>query len=241
MSVKRNRPKPRPAQHGLDLQTEPGREKSARFVAIAGNIGAGKSTLTSFLESKFSIRPFYEPNDANPYLADFYGDMSRYAFHSQMYFLSAKFRAHLELAQLLDDHPQTVFVQDRTIYEDAEIFATTLHRSGVMSDRDFSTYSAMYGAIRDSLPTPDLLIYLRCSMRTLRRRIKKRGRMEEQAIDLDYLKGLHEAYEDWFARYDLGPTLIIETERVDYLSHLVDRLELTAALERVLHPRQPLV
>ena len=153
-----------------------------------------------------------------------------------MYFLSAKFRAHLELAQLLDDHPTTVFVQDRTIYEDAEIFATTLHRSGVMNDRDFSTYMGMYGGIRDSLPKPDLLIYLRCSMRTLRKRIKQRGRAEEQDIDIGYLKQLHGAYEDWFERYDLGPTLIIEADRVDYLSHLVDRIELTAALERVLHP-----
>lgn len=236
MSAKPPRKRRVNQEPGLDLRTEPGRERSARFVAIAGNIGAGKSTLTSFLESKFGIRPFYEPNDANPYLTDFYGDMERYAFHSQMYFLSAKFRAHLELAQLLDDHPETVFVQDRTIYEDAEIFATTLHRSGVMNDRDFETYTSMYGAIRDSLPKPDLLIYLRCSMRTLRQRIKKRGRTEEQDIDLGYLRGLHDAYEDWFSRYDLGPTLIIETERIDYLSHLVDRLELRTALERVLHP-----
>ncbi len=221
---------------GLDLRADGDVNQSARFVAIAGNIGAGKSTLTSFLESRFGIRPFYEPNDANPYLTDFYGDMARYAFHSQMYFLSAKFRAHLQLAALLDEHPETVFVQDRTIYEDAEIFATTLHSSGVMNARDFETYHSMYSAIRDTLPRPDLLIYLRCSMKTIRKRIRKRGRTEEQDIDLGYLRRLHEAYEAWFERYDLGPTLVIEADQNDYLSHMIDRLDLTRALERVLHP-----
>ncbi|HAN32060.1 MAG TPA: deoxynucleoside kinase [Myxococcales bacterium] len=202
-------------------------------------MGAGKSTMTSFLESRFGIRPFYEPNDANPYLADFYKDMKAYAFHSQMYFLSAKFRAHLELAQLLDDHPETVFVQDRTIYEDAEIFATNLHQSKHLNDRDYETYMRMYGAIRDSLPRPDLLIYLRCSTKTIRKRIAQRGRREEQKIAPAYLNRLHRAYEAWFERYDLSPTLVIESERLDYLSHIVDRLDLTAALERVLHNGAP--
>lgn len=207
---------------------------AARFVAIAGNIGAGKSTLTAFLEKRFHIKPFYEPNDSNPYLPDFYGDMERYAFHSQMYFLSAKFRAHLQLARLLDQDPQTVFVQDRTIYEDAEIFARTLHTRGVMSARDHDTYASMYRAIRDTLPRPDLLIYLRCSLKGLNRRIKHRGRPEEQAMDQKYLRALQEAYEAWFTTYDLGPTLVIETEKLDYLQDLVDRVDLVTALEGLL-------
>jgi deoxyadenosine/deoxycytidine kinase len=206
-----------------------------RFLAIAGNIGAGKSTLTSFLQTKYGITPFYEPNDANPYLADFYTDMRGYAFHSQIYFLSAKFRAHLELARLLGEHPARVYVQDRTIYEDAEIFARTLHTMGHMSARDHGTYASMYAGIRDSLPKPDLLIYLRCSLKGLQRRIRHRGRPDEQAMDVRYLKALQTAYEDWIARYDLGPMLVIETEKLDYLADLVDQIELRDALERLLH------
>ncbi|MEY3012107.1 MAG: hypothetical protein RIT45_842 [Pseudomonadota bacterium] len=205
-----------------------------RFIAIAGTIGAGKSTLTSFLERRFSVRPFYEPNDSNPYLEDFYADMPRFAFHSQMYFLSAKFRAHLELARLLDANPATVFAQDRTIYEDAEIFAHSLHDAGVMQDRDFETYRAMYLAIRDTLPRPDLLIYLRCSVKGSRRRIRLRGRASEQGLDVRYLRRLHKAYERWFDDYDLGPKLVIETEQIDYLRDLVDRADLVAQLERLL-------
>lgn len=208
--------------------------RCARFVAIAGNIGAGKSTLTAFLASRFGIQPFYEPNDANPYLPDFYADMQRYAFHSQIYFLSAKFRAHLDLARLLDANPKTVFVQDRTIYEDAEIFARTLHTRGTLSARDYATYDSLYSGIRDTLPKPDLLIYLRCSLKGLHRRIRKRGRPEEQAIDPQYLKDLQQAYESWIDRYDLGPKMVIETEQLDYLRNLVDRVDLETALGELL-------
>lgn len=207
---------------------------TARFVAIAGNIGAGKSTLTAFLESNFQIKPFYEPNDANPYLTDFYADMRSYGFHSQIYFLSAKFRAHLELARRLGAEPAVTFVQDRTIYEDAEIFARTLHTRGILSDRDFATYDSMYRGIRDALPRPDLLIYLRCSLKGLRRRIKLRGRPEEQAMDPVYLKALQDAYEAWFADYDLGPTVVIDSEHLDYLRNIVDRIDLVEALSRLL-------
>ncbi|MBM4344304.1 MAG: deoxynucleoside kinase [Deltaproteobacteria bacterium] len=208
--------------------------RQARFVAVAGNIGAGKSTLTAFLASRFGIQPFYEPNDANPYLSDFYADMQRYAFHSQMYFLSAKFRSHLDLARLLDAHPHKVYVQDRTIYEDAEIFARTLHTRGTLSVRDYQTYDCMYRAIRDTLPRPDLLIYLRCSVKGLQRRIRRRGRPEEQAMDPSYLKDLQTAYEDWIGAYDLGPTLVIETERLDYLRDIVDRVQMENALDELL-------
>jgi len=208
--------------------------RGARFVAIAGNIGAGKSTLTAYLASRFGIRPFYEPNDNNPYLADFYADMPRWAFHSQMYFLSAKFRAHLDLGRLLAAQPHTVFVQDRTIYEDAEIFARTLHARGHLPARDFATYDTMYRAIRDVLPRPDLLIYLRCSVKGLRRRICVRGRPDEQSMDPAYLKALQGAYDDWIARYDLGPTLTIETERLDYLGDLCHRIDLDQRLADLL-------
>ena len=211
----------------------------ARFVAIAGNIGAGKSTLTAFLESKFAIQPFYEPNDSNPYLKDFYADMKRYAFHSQMYFLSAKFRAHLDLARRIAAEPGTVFVQDRTIYEDAEIFARTLHTMGILSDRDHATYAAMYAGIRESLPKPDLLIYLRCSLPGIQRRIKARGRPEEQKMAPKYLRALQEAYESWYAAYDLGPSLVIETEQLDYWANLVDRVELVEALDGLLRRSPP--
>jgi len=215
-------------------QHHDGKPPKARFIAIAGNIGAGKSTLTAFLEKRFGIQPFYEPNDSNPYLGDFYGDMQRWAFHSQMYFLQAKFKAHLQLAQMLRDNPDAVFVQDRTIYEDAMIFAGTLHRQGVLSDRDFATYMAFYRAIRDTLPKPDLLIYLRCTLRGIRRRIRHRGREMEQDIDIDYLKTLNRAYGRWYRDYELGPSLVIDTERLYYLENLFDRLDLLTALESVL-------
>lgn len=227
---RRSAPTP-PPRLALDPRGLPQPPQQARFIAIAGNIGAGKSTLTAFLEAEYAIQPFYEPNDANPYLKDFYADMKGFAFHSQMYFLSAKFRAHLELARLLGQHPATVFVQDRTIYEDAEIFARTLCTRGVLSERDFATYGSMYQAIRETLPKPDLLIYLRCSLKGLKRRIRHRGRPEEQQMDGRYLAALQDAYEAWIASYDLGPTLVIESEQLDYLRNLVDRIDLMAALE----------
>lgn len=222
------------AIRGLNLELRDANPGGARFVAIAGNIGAGKSTLTSFLEARFGIQPFYEPNDTNPYLEDFYADMQQWAFHSQMYFLSAKFRAHLDLAALLEREPARVYVQDRTIYEDAEIFADGLRRSGHLSRRDFATYQAMYLAIRDSLPRPDLLIYLRCSLPALKRRIRARGRAMEHDIDTAYLRRLHRAYDRWYQRYDLGPSLVIETEELDYLRDLVDRADLVETMERLI-------
>ncbi len=211
-----------------------GQRKPARFVAIAGNIGAGKSTLSSFLETRFGIQPFYEPNENNPYLGDFYEDMERYAFHSQMYFLAAKFRAHLQLARMLEETPSAVFVQDRTIYEDAEIFCRTLWRSKLISKRDYELYMGMYEGIRDALPRPDLLIFLRCSLRGIRRRIRHRGRVDEQAIDPDYLKRLQRAYNRWYQRYDLGPSLVIETEQLHYLDDLFDHTELIDSLQALL-------
>jgi deoxyadenosine/deoxycytidine kinase len=168
----------------------------------------------------------YEPFADNPYLDDFYKDMRSYSFHSQMWFLSHKYRLHRELEVM----PGTL-VQDRTIYEDAEIFATSLHRQGHMSDRDFATYQELYGAMRKSLAPPDILIWLRCSVKAIRRRIKQRGRPSEQAIPLSYLKGLNGLYEEWMERYDLSPVIVWDSEKADYLGDLVDRIEFRRAIE----------
>lgn len=199
------------------------------YIAVAGNIGAGKSTLVDFLCRTYGIQPFFEPNDENPYLADFYGDMKAWGFHSQVYFLSHKFRIHQEL----DRTPGTV-VQDRTIYEDAEIFATALHESGKMSDRDWRTYSELYETICSSIKPPDLMIFLRCSMKTLRHRIRIRGRAMEQDIPVAYLKLLDRLYDEWIKRYAKSEVLVLETDRLDYLSDLVHRLDVMERIERYL-------
>ena len=200
--------------------------KPRKFIAVAGNIGAGKSTMVDFLCQTYGFRPFMEPNDLNPYMDDFYRDMGAWAFHSQVSFLSHKFRLHMELMA-----EKTTVVQDRTIYEDAEIFARYLHRAGHMADRDWETYSHLYQAMQKALAPPDLLIVLRCSVRGVRRRIKKRGRANEQAIPLKYLRDLGSLYDDWFSRYSLSPILEIDTEDLDYVSDFVHRIEVQKALE----------
>ena len=200
-----------------------------RFIAVAGNIGAGKSTLVDFLSRQYGLRPYFEPNETNPYLKDFYGDMKAWAFHSQLYFLSAKLRLHQALANVED-----AVIQDRTIYEDAEIFAENLFRRRQMSARDYQTYRDLYEAIVRQLRPPDLMIYLTCSIRTVRKRIKMRGRPEEQAIPIGYLKRLQELYDAWFARYDLGETVVIETDKLDYIQDMVHRIDLRQRVEKVL-------
>jgi deoxyadenosine/deoxycytidine kinase len=197
-----------------------------RFIAVAGNIGAGKSTLVAFLSKTYGLRPYYEPNETNPYLEDFYADMKQWAFHSQLYFLSTKFRIHQQLSSI-----DEAVIQDRTIYEDAEIFAENLYRQRKMSKRDYLTYRSLYEAIIQELRPPTLMIYLRCGLRTVRRRIKQRGRPEEQDIPRRYLERLQSLYEDWFDRYDLSETLVIDTDELDYLEDLVDRLDLFERIE----------
>ena len=191
---------------------------TARFIAIAGNIGAGKSTMVSFLSRKFNLNPLYEPVDENPYIADFYEDMRRWAFNSQIFYLSRKFALHLE-AQNTDER----VILDRTIYEDAEIFVENLKRRRGIDKRDYETYMELYRTIREELQPPDLVIYLRCSVRGVRRRIKNRGRASEMAIPLSYIQRLHAQYEDWYERYALGPKAVIETEKLDYLRDIVLR------------------
>ena len=200
-----------------------------RFIAIAGNIGAGKTELTRFLCRRYDIKPFFEPNEQNPYLADFYKDMKTWAYRSQLFFLAHKFRLQLEL----QDEPGTV-VQDRTIYEDAEIFAKNLHRQRLIDSRDFKVYWQFYRSITKALRPPDLMIQLSCPVRTLRKRIDLRGRAMEQDIPLAYLRRLNRLYEDWFRRYDQSPVLKLETDRLDWLTDLVDRVDLFRKIERYL-------
>jgi deoxyadenosine/deoxycytidine kinase len=200
-----------------------------RTIAIAGNMGSGKSTLVEFLARTYGVMPFYEPNDENPYLSDFYKDMKRWAFQSQLYFLSNKFRLHQEL-----DRQEGVVVLDRTIFEDAEIFATALHQMRKISKRDWDTYQGFYNAILDAIRPPDLMIYLRCSMRPLRQRIRLRGRKMEKDIPLAYLKRLDRLYEDWIAAYDMSEVLVIETDQLDYIHDFVHRLDVMERIEAVL-------
>jgi deoxyadenosine/deoxycytidine kinase len=200
-----------------------------KFIAIAGNIGAGKSSLLEFLTGTYDVAPFYEPNDANPYLADFYRDMRRWAFSSQLFFLSNKFRIHQEA-----DRTTGVVIQDRTIFEDAEIFATALHQMRKIDRRDWDTYWSFYQTILRSIRPPDLMIYLRCSIRTLRKRIQLRGRPMEQAIPLAYLKRLDRLYEQWIADYDLGEVLVLDSDRLDFINDLVDRQDVRCRVEALL-------
>ena len=198
-------------------------------IAIAGNIGAGKSTMVEFLSRTYGIAPYYEPSEDNPYLPDFYTDMNRWAFRSQLYFLSNKFRIHQEL-----DRMPGLVVLDRTIFEDAEIFATALHEMKHIDNRDWETYQAFYHSILDAIEPPDLMIYLRCSMRTLRKRIRLRGRAMEQDVPLAYLKRLERLYENWITSYDLSEVLMLETDNLDYIQDLVHRLDVMERIEAML-------
>ena len=200
-----------------------------RSIAIAGNMGAGKSTLVDFLARTYDVVPFYEPNDENPYLADFYRDMKGWAFQSQLYFLANKFRLHQEL-----DRQPGVVALDRTIFEDAEVFATALHQMRKISKRDWQTYQSFYNAILDAIRPPDLMIYLRCSMRTLRQRIRLRGRAMERDVPHAYLKRLDRLYDEWIASYDMSDVLVLETDELDYIHDLVHRLDVMERIEAVL-------
>lgn len=180
------------------------------YVAIAGNIGVGKSTLTEILARHYALSPVYEAVDENPYLKDFYTDMKRYAFHSQMFFLAKRLEQHLGQV-----NPGNRVIQDRTIYEDAAIFAHNLHNEGVMDTRDYRSYEQMYTAITQALRPPDLLIYLQASVPTLQARISQRGRDYETRINPDYLSKLNALYDDWIDDYHLSPYIIIPTDHTD--------------------------
>lgn len=185
-----------------------------KFVAVAGNIGVGKSTLVGMLCKRLDSQPFYEPVSENPYLEDFYADMSAWAFHSQIFFLTRRLRAHYELGQ----QPHSV-VQDRSVYEDAEIFAHNLYLQGHIKERDYETYRELYETSVQLLPPPDLLIYLRASVETLLKRIARRGRDYERKIAPEYLIGLNDLYESWISNFVLCPVLTIPADDLDYVAH----------------------
>jgi deoxyadenosine/deoxycytidine kinase len=185
-----------------------------KFVAIAGNIGVGKSTLVKMLCREMDWDPFYEPVNENPYLSDFYHNMSAWAFHSQIFFLTHRLRAHFNLAQ----HPNSV-VQDRSVYEDSEIFARNLYRQGNITDRDYQTYRELYETAVQFLPPPDLVIYLRASADTLITRINSRGRDYERKISVDYLQNLNDLYETWIENFTLCPVLAVPADDLDYVAH----------------------
>lgn len=184
-----------------------------QFIAVAGNIGAGKSTLVRLLSQRLGWKAFFEPVTENPYLADFYSDMRRWAFHSQIFFLIQRLRAHRQLAL----YPSSV-LQDRTVYEDAEIFARNLYLQGFIHQRDYDTYNELYQVLCESLPAPDLLIYLRAPVKVLYDRILQRGREYERRIDPDYLRQLNTLYEEWIASFTLCPVLTISTSDFDYIA-----------------------
>ncbi|MFL5320002.1 MAG: deoxynucleoside kinase [Myxococcaceae bacterium] len=198
-----------------------------KFIAIAGNIGAGKTELTSFLCKKYELTPFFEPNDQNPYLEEFYKDMKTWAFRSQVFFLAHKFRLHQEL-----DKQSGTLVQDRTLYEDAEIFAKNLARQKLIDKRDWGLYQELYGSMKSAIAPPDVMIYCRCPVKTLKQRIKLRGRKMEQDIPVKYLQRLNALYEEWFKTYDMSPVLTLPTDKLDYLTDLVDRVDLFRQIEK---------
>ena len=183
-----------------------------RFIAIAGNVGGGKSTLTDLLSQRLGWMPFPEAVDENPYLADFYVDMPRWSFHSQIYFLSRRLRHHRQLL----DHPTSV-VQDRSVYEDAEIFARNLYTQGAMDQRDYDSYRELYEVLTLFLPPPDLVVYLKASVDTLLCRIKGRGRDYERDISPVYLEQLNALYDGWIERFDLCPVLTIPADHLNFV------------------------
>ena len=180
-------------------------------IAIAGNIGSGKTTLTRLLAKNYGWKPKYEDVDFNPYLQDFYDDMQRWSFNLQIYFLNRRFKDIVDIAKS-EEH----VIQDRTIYEDACIFAPNLHSMGLMTTRDFENYSSLFSLMLSLVKPPDLLIYLRSSIPNLVSQIQKRGREYESSIRLDYLKGLNDRYEDWINNYKDGKKLIINVDDVKF-------------------------
>lgn len=197
------------------------------YVAVAGNIGAGKSSLTRLLSGRYHLEPVYEAVDENPYLEDFYRDMRRYAFHSQMFFLATRLRQHLGQV-----NPGRRVIQDRTVYEDAAVFARNLHDRGILDGRDHRSYRTMFEAVSAALRPPDLLIYLRAGLPTLRRHIRQRGRSYESAIEDAYLLGLNALYEEWIAGYELSPLVIVPGDEIDFVNDDAGRAALLELVER---------
>ena len=195
-------------------------------VAIAGNIGAGKTTLTKLLAKHYKWEPHYESVEENPYLDDFYGEMERWSFNLQVYFLNSRFRQILEIRETGKN-----LIQDRTIYEDARIFAPNLHAMGLMPNRDYQNYESLFELMERLVTPPDLLIYLRASIPTLVGQIHKRGRDYENSISIDYLSRLNERYEAWISKYTKGKLLIIDVDNLNFvdkqedLGQVIDKID----------------
>ena len=193
------------------------KDNKSMHIGIAGNIGSGKTSLTTLLSKHYKWKAYYESVDGNPYLDDFYEDMQRWAFNLQVYFLNSRFRQVLEIRS----SGETV-IQDRTIYEDAYIFAPNLHDMGLMDTRDYQNYVSLFKLMTSLIEPPDLLIYLKCSVPTLVRQIEKRGRNYETKISIDYLKNLNERYEKWIDSYELGDLLVIDADKIDFIENKED-------------------
>lgn len=196
-------------------------KKKINHIAIAGNIGAGKTTLTKLLAKNFNWEPQFEDVENNPYLNDFYDDMPRWSFNLQIYFLNSRLQQVIEMKK-----QNKAIIQDRTIYEDAEIFAPNLHNMGLMSARDFDNYKSLYSSIISQIDPPDLLIYMKASIPTLVDNIQKRGREYEDSIRLDYLKKLNEFYNTWIGKYDMGRLLVIDCDRLNFVDNEEDLAEI---------------
>ena len=202
-------------------------------IAIVGNIGAGKTTLTALLANHLGYEPKFELVDTNPYLEDFYNDMKRWSFNLQIYFLNSRFKQVMEI-QNSRDH----IIQDRTIYEDAYIFAENLHEMGLMASRDYQNYLSIFDSIMAFVKAPDLLIYLRASVPTLVDHIRRRGREYETGIRTDYLSKLNEKYEHWINQYTQGKLFILDKDHLDFTNRLDDMSYIIQRVEKEINARR---
>ena len=201
-------------------------KNNIKHIAIAGNIGAGKTTLTKILAKHFNWSPHFEDVENNPYLNDFYNDMPRWSFNLQIYFLNSRLRQLVEIQR--GDQP---VIQDRTIYEDAYIFAPNLHEMGLMTKRDFENYKNFFETLKSMVNPPDLLIYLKASVPTLVGQIQKRGREYEENIRLDYLKRLNEYYNNWLDKYEDGRMIVIDIDKINYADNKEDLAKVIGIIE----------
>jgi len=204
-----------------------------RYLVCAGNIGVGKSTLVSLLSERLGFRPYFEPVTENPYLEDFYADMGRWALQSQLFFLSHRVLSH----RALMDDPYSV-VQDRSIYEDAEVFARNLFEQGALSRRDWETYRSLYTSLIGLLPAPDLVVYLKASLPTLRDRIAKRMRGFESSIGDEYLLGLNRLYDAWIEGFRLAPVLVVDSDALDFVEEKRDFEAVIETIDSILRDKQ---
>ena len=203
-------------------------------IAIAGNIGSGKTTLTKLLAARYGWTPRFEPVDNNPYLEDFYHDMNRWSFNLQVYFLNKRFKEVVEISKSTD-----TIIQDRTIYEDACIFAPNLHDQGYMSDRDFKNYTDLFNLMMSLVKRPQLMIYIRSSIPTLVKHIEKRGRDYEKSIRIDYLTGLQKRYDDWLSTYD-GELITIDGDKINFEDSKEDFRKITDMIDASLYGLFPI-